>query len=31
MNVYIEDMVRRLERLERGETEKEEKRRWFTR
>ena len=30
-NVYIEDVVRRLERLQRGESEEEEKSRWLTR
>ena len=31
LSVYIEDVVRRLERMQRGETEEEEKSRWFTR
>ena len=31
LSVYMEDVVRRLERLQRGETEEEEKSRWMTR
>ena len=31
MTVYMEDVGRRLERLQRGETEEEEKSRWLTR
>ena len=31
LSVYMEDVVRRLERLQRGESEEEEKSRWLTR
>ena len=31
LSVYIEDVVRRLERLQRGESEEEEKSRWLNR
>ena len=31
LSVYMEDVVRRLERLQRGEKEEEEKSRWMTR
>ena len=31
LTVYMEDVVRRLERLQRGESEEEEKSRWLTR
>ena len=31
LSVYMEDMVRRLERLQKGESEEEEKSTWFTR
>ena len=30
LSVYMEDVVRRLERMQRGETEEEEKTRWLT-
>ena len=30
ISVYMEDVVRRLERLQRGESEEEEKSRWLT-
>ena len=31
LSVYMEDVVRRLERLQQGETEEKEKSRWLTR
>ena len=31
LSMYMEDVVRHLERLQHGETEEEEKSRWFTR
>ena len=31
LSVYMEDVVRRLERLQKGESEEEEKSRWLTR
>ena len=31
MTIYMEEVVRRLERLQRGESEEEEKSRWLTR